>query len=52
MRATSESRYGLNSKGLFYLAGLWVLSVILVNPAGEFPLADDWIYLDMLKHSE
>ena len=26
------------------LVGLWVLMVLLVRPAGEFPLMDDWSY--------
>jgi hypothetical protein len=37
------------NKDLFLLAGIWIFTVIIVNPRGEFPLADDWIYLDMLK---
>jgi hypothetical protein len=37
------------SKDLFFLLSIWICTVIVVNPTGEFPLADDWIYLDMLK---
>jgi len=29
---------------LLLLAAVWILSVILVNPRGDFPLGDDWSY--------
>jgi len=41
--------YYSNNKGLFVILILWVLSIIIINPAGEFPLNDDWVYLESLK---
>ena len=29
---------------LALLAGLWLIAILLVNPHGNFPLIDDWIY--------
>jgi len=49
MTLISRTPFSIIRKDLFFLAGIWLLSVIVVNPAGEFPLADDWVYLDMLK---
>lgn len=34
----------------FILIIIWLLSVIVVSPVGEFPLNDDWIYLQVLKN--
>ena len=33
-----------------WLAALWVVSIILVNPLGEFPLNDDWVYVVPVQH--
>ena len=29
---------------IFILCVIWIISVLLVDPAGEFPLNDDWYY--------
>lgn len=31
------------------LVGIWVLVALLINPRGEFPLNDDWIYAKTVK---
>jgi len=41
--------YYSKNKGLFVILILWVLSIVIINPAGEFPLNDDWVYLEVLK---
>jgi 4-amino-4-deoxy-L-arabinose transferase-like glycosyltransferase len=35
---------------LCVIAALWVVSVILVNPIGDFPLNDDWAMGKTVKH--
>jgi Dolichyl-phosphate-mannose-protein mannosyltransferase len=32
-----------------YLSFIWVLSILLVNPLGNFPLNDDWAYAKSVK---
>ena len=32
------------------LAFLWIVATCLVNPIGDFPLADDWSYGWTVKH--
>lgn len=32
------------------LAGLFLLQFIFINPIGEFPLNDDWVHTDTIKH--
>jgi hypothetical protein len=34
---------------LFFLFLLWILSILIVNPTGEFPLNDDWSYAIPVK---
>ena len=31
------------------LTCLWLISVLLIGPAGEFPLNDDWVYAAGVK---
>ena len=31
------------------LMGVWVAIILLVNPGGEFPLNDDWVYAGIVK---
>jgi hypothetical protein len=31
------------------IVGIWVLAAFLINPRGEFPLADDWAYAGTVK---
>jgi hypothetical protein len=35
-------------KGMGALLAFWVLTACIVNPLGEFPLNDDWVYLQAL----
>ncbi len=32
------------------LAGLWLLTLTIVPPRGDFPLNDDWMYAKVVKH--
>src|SRR5262245_48191273 len=36
---------------LMLLSCMWVLGILVVNPLGDFPLNDDWVYGLTVKHS-
>lgn len=38
-----------HSANIFILLGVWVLSTVLINPIGNFPLNDDWAYALSIK---
>lgn len=48
METDGEHRYCIPGRAagidLLVIAGLWCLSLAIVNPSGEFPLNDDWAY--------
>jgi len=39
-----------DSIAVLFLAAIWVLTELLVNPVGEFPLNDDWSYTLSLQN--
>jgi 4-amino-4-deoxy-L-arabinose transferase-like glycosyltransferase len=41
---TSHQFVNNDTKNLFLIIAIWVIMVIAVNPAGDFPLNDDWAY--------
>ena len=42
--------FGSQAVDLIVIAVLWALSVVLVNPVGNFPLNDDWAMGTTVKH--
>ena len=38
-----------DSQGLLAIAICWLLALIVINPIGDFPIADDWAYLSSVK---
>lgn len=35
---------------ILILLGLFLLQFLLISPRGEFPLNDDWVHIEMIKH--
>src|SRR5690349_3603088 len=40
----------VNNMAFIAIACSWLLSLLLLHPWDEFPLNDDWIYLQVLEH--
>jgi hypothetical protein len=50
MSSTSHSLTAMIDKNAyFFLLAIWVISIVMVNPIGDFPLNDDWQYAYPVK---
>ena len=44
LRAVFQKPFSQDLAALFSLSFLWIAMVLIINPVGEFPLNDDWMY--------